>query len=118
MRNLERARVRAAVARWLARSLAILACGCWFVAARAAAKEAEWIWSPAYEKELAPAGTCYFRKSFHLGAPESGQVQIACDDSYELFVNGRQDGSGNNWKLLDVYDVGKYLVQGQNTVAV
>jgi hypothetical protein len=84
----------------------------------AAAKEAQWIWSPAFEKELAPTGECYFRKSFELGQPESGQVQIACDDKYELFVNGHQVGSGSNWKVLDVYDVTKYLVQGTNTVAV
>ena len=84
----------------------------------AAAKEAQWIWSPAYEKELAPAGTCYFRKTFTLTAAEHGTVQISCDDSYELFVNGRHVGSGQNWKVLDVYDVTKYLVQGLNTVAV
>jgi putative heme-binding domain-containing protein len=88
------------------------------VAAVANGKEAEWIWSPAYEKEQAPAGTCYFRKSFNLGAPEQGTIHIACDDAYELYVNGRLVGSGDNWKSLDVYDVTKMLVQGQNTVAV
>jgi putative heme-binding domain-containing protein len=82
------------------------------------AKEAQWIWSPAYEKELAPAETCYFRKTFNLGAPEQGTIQIACDDSYELYVNGRQVGAGQQWKVLDVYDITKYLVQGPNTVAV
>lgn len=84
----------------------------------AVAKEAEWIWSPAYEKELAPEGECYFRKTFVLGKPESGQVQIACDDTYELYVNGRQVGTGSNWKVLDAHDISKYLVEGQNTVAV
>lgn len=83
-----------------------------------AAKEAQWIWSPAYEKVLAPPGTCFFRKTFNLGAPEYGVIQIACDDRYELYVNGRQIGSGENWKVLDVYDVTKYLVQGSNTIAV
>jgi HEAT repeat protein len=88
------------------------------VGASAIAREAEWIWSPAYEKELAPGGTCYFRKTFQLGAPEHGVVQIACDDKYELFVNGRPVGDGKNWKVLDNYDITKFLVQGQNTVAV
>ena len=50
--------------------------------------------------------------------PNSGTIQIACDDSYELYVNGRQIGTGQNWKVLDVYDITKYLVQGTNTVAV
>ncbi|MBI3836567.1 MAG: HEAT repeat domain-containing protein [Planctomycetia bacterium] len=84
----------------------------------ASAKEAQWIWSPAYEKELAPAETCYFRKTFNLGAPEQGTIQIACDDRYDLYVNGRHVGAGQQWKLLDVYDITKYLVQGPNTVAV
>ena len=43
---------------------------CSLFALRRKRSEAEWIWSPAYEKELAPAGTCYFRKTFQLGAPE------------------------------------------------
>ena len=105
----------------MARPLALVACAACCVATFSTAtfaKEAEWIWSPAYEKELAPQGECYFRKTFDLGNPESGVVQICCDDRYELFVNGRQVGSGKNWKVLDVYDVTRYLVEGANTVAV
>ena len=87
--------------------------------ARAAeAKEAQWIWSPAYEKELAPEGIFFFRKTFNLQAPESGTIQIACDDSYELYINGRQIGTGQNWKVLDVYDITRYLLKGANTIAV
>ncbi len=100
--------------------LAMVAAG-WIalVSQTCAAKEAEWIWSPAYEKELAPPGVCYFRKTFNLtAAPESGAMQIACDDSYQLFVNGRAVGAGENWKVLDQYDITKFLVQGSNTVAV
>ncbi len=82
------------------------------------AAEAEWIWSPAYEKELEAPGDCYFRKSFNLGTPENGTVQIAADDAYELYVNGRLVGSGDNWKSLDTYDITKFLISGANTVAV
>ena len=52
-----------------------------------------------------PAGECYFRKTFTLGTPEQGEIQIGCDDRYELYVNGRLVGSGTNWKVLDVYDI-------------
>jgi len=106
---------------------AIARCGvvalmCWAMScgmmAAASAKEAQWIWSPAYEKELAPEGTCYFRKTFTLAAIEHAEVQIGCDDNYELFVNGRRVGTGQNWKLLEVYPITKYLVQGANTIAV
>ncbi len=82
------------------------------------AEEPQWIWSPAYEKEQAPAGECYFRKSFHLGSPEHGEVQIGCDDHYELYVNGRLVGSGKNWKVLDVYDISRDLIAGTNVIAV
>ncbi len=118
MRKLSKARP-SAVARVVALGLSLLAAiGCTLAAEGASAREAEWIWSPAYEKEAAPTGTCYFRKSFHLGAPEHGLVQIACDDSYELYVNGQHVGGGKNWKVLDEYDITKYLEIGQNTVAV
>jgi putative heme-binding domain-containing protein len=101
--------------------LALLACAASGVLAcsrPARAKEAEWIWSPAYEKEQAPQGECYFRKTFDLVAPEGGTIQIAADDNYELFVNGRLVGSGSNWKVLDVFDIAKHLRKGPNTVAV
>lgn len=107
------------VARYRAAALCALVCGWMLMVCQVApAKEAQWIWSPAYEKEQAPEGTCYFRKTFSLGAPENGTVQIACDDSYDLYVNGRHVGSGQNWKVLDVYDITKYLAQGLNTVAI
>ncbi len=118
MRMLSKAR-SSAVAHVVALGLSLLAAiGCTLTAASASAREAEWIWSPAYEKEAAPTGACYFRKSFHLGAPENGIIQIACDDNYELYVNGRDVGGGKNWKVLDEYDITKYLETGQNTVAV
>lgn len=82
------------------------------------AAEAQWIWSPAYEKEAAPVGECYFRKTFALATPEHGEIQIAADDGYQLYVNGRLVGSGQHWKALDVYDITKYLVSGMNVVAV
>jgi putative membrane-bound dehydrogenase-like protein len=101
-------------------ALCVLA-GCWMSLAHAspaAAKEAQWIWSPAYEKELAPQGVCFFRKTFRVESPEHGRIQIACDDAYDLYVNGRLVGSGQNWKALDVYDITRFLTPGDNTVAV
>src|SRR5581483_568437 len=71
-------------------------------AARATADEAQWIWSPAFEKDQAPVGVCFFRKTFEIGIPEKGEIQIACDDEYDLFVNGREIGNGKKWKVMDV----------------
>lgn len=83
-----------------------------------AADDVQWIWTPAFEKELAPQGTCYFRKTFNLSNPEQGEIQVSADDKYDLFVNGRRVGGGENWKKLDVYDITKYLVTGPNVIAV
>jgi len=111
---------RVGIARCRAAAVALFTCAMLFgEVAATSAKEAEWIWSPAFEKELAPQGTCYFRKTFTMSSPpDSGTVQITGDDSYELYINGRKIGAGQNWKILDVYDVTKYLVQGNNTIAV
>ena len=97
---------------------AVLILSTWVAGPSVHAEEAEWIWSPAYEKELAPPGDCFFRKTFTLGTPEQGEIQIGCDDKYELFVNGHHVGSGTNWKVLDVYDITQQLVPGVNTIAI
>lgn len=80
--------------------------------------DAQWIWSPDYPKDRAPEGMCLFRKVFNCRDPERAQIEITCDDRYELFINGRQVGAGRNWKVLDVYDVRALLSSGKNVVAV
>jgi glucose/arabinose dehydrogenase len=79
---------------------------------------ANWIWSPAHVKDEVPVGDCYFRKSFALNQPEFGQVHIACDNQYELFVNGRLAGHGNDWRNMNVHDVARFLLPGTNVVAI
>jgi putative heme-binding domain-containing protein len=79
---------------------------------------ANWIWSPAYVKDEVPVGECYFRKTFSLRQAEFGEVHIACDNQYELFVNGRLAGQGSDWRKMNVHDVVKFLLPGTNVVAV
>ncbi|MEX0585820.1 MAG: HEAT repeat domain-containing protein, partial [Pirellulales bacterium] len=80
---------------------------------------ANWIWSPAYEKDNAPVGDCYFRKAFPMAAQaELAQVHIACDNQYELYVNGQLAGRGADWRKMDVHDVTKLLTTGNNVIAV
>jgi len=79
---------------------------------------ANWIWSPAYQKDNVPVGDCYFRKTFQINQAEFGQVHIACDNQYELYVNGRLVGTGADWRRMDVHDVQKLLVRGTNVVAI
>src|SRR5689334_10407543 len=83
------------------------------------AQEAEWIWSPEHAKEGVRTGeACHFRKTVNLRAPEAGQVVIAADDQYELYINGRRIGAGEATKKLDEYDVSKFLGRGSNVIAV
>ncbi len=86
--------------------------------ATASAQEAQWIWSPAVHDSSAPGGVCYFRRIFDMTQPESGEVQITADQSYELFVNGRSIGSGKDWHVMNSYDITKYLIAGRNAVAI
>ena len=83
------------------------------------AQEAQWIWSPENVKEAVPVGQiCHFRKLVNLRQPEGGQIAIAADDQYELFVNSRRVGSGEATKKLDEYDITRFLVRGPNLIAV
>jgi putative heme-binding domain-containing protein len=79
---------------------------------------ANWIWSPAHPKDDVPVGDCYFRKTFPAQNVELAQVHVACDNEYELYVNGRLAGSGNDWRKLDVHDITKLLTRGKNVVAI
>lgn len=79
---------------------------------------AKWIWSPAYQKDEVPVGICYFRKVIEVQKPQFAQVHIACDNKYELYVNGRTIGNGGDWRKMDVHDIAPHLVPGKNVVAV
>lgn len=84
----------------------------------AKSKEAEWIWSPAHEKDHVPNVKCYFRKAFTSKSAESATIQVAADDRYRLFVNGREAGTGENWRLITTFDITDKLIEGKNVIAV
>lgn len=79
---------------------------------------ARWIWSPAYTKDQVPVGTCYFRKVIEVQKPQLAQVHVACDNQYELFVNGKPVGSGGDWRKMNVHDIAPHLTPGRNVVAI
>lgn len=92
---------------------------CFISLAPASAQEAQWIWSPEHSKESVPTGeACHFRKVMPLRGPESGQIIIAADDQYELYLNGRRIGAGETTKKLDEYDVTRFLTRGPNVIAI
>lgn len=79
---------------------------------------AEWIWSPSHTKNEIPVGECYFRKTFEVTDPDIGEVQITADNEFELFVNGKAVGTGNDWRQLKVFEISPHLVRGQNSVSI
>lgn len=81
------------------------------------ASEPQWIWSPAHEKDEAPVASCYFRKTFQMQAPESGEVQITADNRFELLVNGQPVANGADWRQMQIHDVSELLRPGKNVIA-
>lgn len=84
---------------------------------------AHWIWAEAtLNKDNVPA---YLRKTFDLPvAPAQvtmAKVQVTADDTYEMFVNGKQVSSStevNGWRTPEMVDLKPYLAQGRNVIAV
>jgi lysophospholipase L1-like esterase len=82
------------------------------------AAEPQWIWSTPAAAQEAESREIWFRKSFDVQQPESLAIEITCDNSYLLFVNGRQVGSGNQWSQPTRYRISGPLEDGKNVIAV
>ncbi len=78
----------------------------------------QWIWSPDHTQGAVPQGSCHFRKTVYLPTPGTGSIEIAADDVYEVFVNGKSAGEGNSSKQMTKHDIGSLLRQGKNVIAV
>ncbi|HVV98992.1 MAG TPA: GDSL-type esterase/lipase family protein [Planctomycetaceae bacterium] len=79
----------------------------------------QWIWTSAAASTKVAPETCYFRKLFTLAAePESGSIVVTGDNRYELFVNGRRIGAGENWQQADRYNLKGILAPGPNVIAI
>ncbi|HMP07991.1 MAG TPA: heme-binding protein, partial [Lacipirellulaceae bacterium] len=87
-------------------------------AATAADGEAEWIWSPAHEKNEIPVGDCYFRKTFEASPTEEALVHITADNQFTLVINGQPVVEGADWRRMQLVDVTKFLRSGRNVIAV
>ena len=80
--------------------------------------EPQWIWSSQTGRDQITTGVRYFRKTFDATNAESALVQIACDDAYELFINGRRVGAGDDWHVLGSFNIKAFLQPGLNCIAV
>jgi mono/diheme cytochrome c family protein len=76
------------------------------------------LWNQTNAAERAAAGHLYFRKTFHLDdVPEDATAAALCDNSFTLYINGREVGKGDDFKTAYVYDVRQYLRKGENLIA-
>lgn len=80
--------------------------------------EPQWIWNDPGAGTKTAKGRAFFRVAFEAPAVESARVEIACDNTYALFVNNERSGAGIDWQQLDVYDVTPLLREGRNCLAV
>ncbi len=75
-----------------------------------------WIW------KAAAAGAreeVFFRRTFSLErVPRTARMTVACDNHFELFVNGQRAGSGDSWEEASVFNIRGALREGQNVVAI
>lgn len=83
---------------------------------------ARWVWhaegSPAV---AAPAGKRFFRHAFEIesgAVVQSARAFMTADNSFELFVNGRSAGTGDNFNAIQVMEVGALLRPGENSLEV
>lgn len=79
---------------------------------------AEWIWADGIAPDAAPKGVVLFRKSIQLSALEKAQIQIAANDFYELFINGRRVANNSQSEKMDTIDISSFVVPGNNLFAV
>jgi len=84
------------------------------------AEEAQWIWNHGSELNtpIATGETCYFRQPINLKVRSTGRVEIAADDQFELFVNGKKIGAGQSSRELQQFDITEQLEIGRNVIAV
>ena len=83
---------------------------------------AEWIWANEGDPVAsAPPGTRYFRRTFPLPTgrkPVKAACLITADNAFELSINGRVAGQGDNWQQPVTLDVTALLRGGDNVVAI
>jgi signal transduction histidine kinase len=76
-----------------------------------------WIWTTNFDDKQ----ICRFWRSFSL--PENDHVRqailrITADNSYHLYLDGRDIGEGSNWKALTEYDITFLLTPGTHVAAI
>lgn len=77
----------------------------------------KWIWC---QNGFGPdAANVWFEKKFTLNStPQEAAIVLTGDDAFELFVNGKSVGTGNNWQQPGKFDLTGLLHAGENRITV
>lgn len=76
-----------------------------------------WIWA----EQNHPNQTCRLWRAFEIPKATkiiSAQLQVTADDSYRIFLDGKELGIGQDWRVLNNYNVASYLTPGRHVLAV
>jgi len=77
---------------------------------------AQWIWSPG---EIAPDAQIIVRKSIKISEPvKSARITATADNHCQVFCNGKQVMTNNDWAQLGAADLSKVLKPGNNVIAI
>ena len=76
-----------------------------------------WIWNDPKAADKAKPGHVYFRKTFLLGSRGRDRGR-RCDNSFTFFLNGRNVGSGSDFKKAFLFDLRPFLKPGDNLFAI
>jgi hypothetical protein len=81
---------------------------------------AKWIWAPGGSPAAsAPPGECRFSKAFTLAGPVASAIAtLTADNSFELFVNGKSVGSGDDFHVAYSFNIKPLLRPGANAVEI
>jgi hypothetical protein len=81
---------------------------------------AKWIWHDEGKPGLnVPACKRYFRRELEVtGAVASATATITADNSFTLFINNHEAGSGSNFHQPEMIDITSLLNPGRNVISV
>ncbi len=78
-----------------------------------------WIWNSANAAEKAKGGHVYFRKTVKVAAvPKDATAVMTADNTFTFYVNGKQVGTGNDFKNGYLFDLRPFLKKGENVFVV
>lgn len=83
--------------------------------------QGQWIWGDsAAQDHSPPAGEqLTFRKQLQLSqATLVGAAVVSADNSFQLYLNGRQVATSDDWQTPQVIPLAAHLTEGENTIVV